>query len=113
MPEKQYIINKGINKPIEFKGVKAQYIGYLAAAAAGMLLVFGIMNTAGISPYICAPSALGLGGYAISRVMRMSHKYGQFGLMKLRAKRWIPAALLSSSRKVFIQIQKDHVRQAR
>jgi hypothetical protein len=24
-----YKINKGINKPIEFKGLKAQYIGYL------------------------------------------------------------------------------------
>jgi hypothetical protein len=113
MPEKQYIINKGINKPIEFKGVKAQYIGYLAAAAAGMLLVFGIMYSAGISQYICAPSALGLGGYAIARIMRMSHNYGQFGLMKLQAKRWIPAALLSKSRKVFILIRKHHVDHAR
>jgi hypothetical protein len=113
MQEKLYIINKGINRPIEFKGVKAQYIGYVAAAAAGMLLVFGIMYIAGISQYICAPSALGLGGYTIARIMRMSHKYGQFGLMKLQAKRWIPAALLSKSRKVFIQIHKHHVDQAR
>ena len=25
-----YTINKGVNKPIEFKGLKAQYIAYLA-----------------------------------------------------------------------------------
>lgn len=109
MQDKQYIINKGINRPIEFKGVKGHYIGYLAAAVAGMLVVFGIMFSAGIPQYICAPSALGLGGYAIARIMRLSHKYGQFGLMKLRAKKWIPAALLSKSRKVFIQIRNNHV----
>ena len=113
MQGKQYIINKGINRPIEFKGVKGHYIGYLAAAVAGMLVVFGIMYSAGIPQYICAPSALGLGGYAIARIMRMSHKYGQFGLMKLRAKKWIPAALLSKSRKVFIQMHKHYVGQAR
>jgi Domain of unknown function (DUF4133) len=113
MQEKQYLINKGINRPIEFKGVKAQYIGYLAAAAAGMLVIFGIMYSAGISQYICAPSALALGGYATARIMRLSSKYGQFGLMKLQAKKRIPAALLSKSRKVFIQMHNHDVSKVR
>ena len=31
-----YYINKGINKPIVFKGLKAQYIGYLAVGLVGL-----------------------------------------------------------------------------
>ena len=38
-----YQINKGINKPIEFKGLKAQYIGYLAVGLVILLIGFAIM----------------------------------------------------------------------
>ena len=37
-----YKINKGINKPIEFKGLKAQYIGYLGAGVIVLLILFAI-----------------------------------------------------------------------
>ncbi|MBD0288989.1 MAG: DUF4133 domain-containing protein, partial [Flavisolibacter sp.] len=35
-----YQINKGINKPIEFKGFKAQYIWYLGGGLVALLILF-------------------------------------------------------------------------
>jgi hypothetical protein len=47
-----YHINKGINKPIEFKGLKAQYIGYLAAGLVALLIFFAVMYISGLPVYI-------------------------------------------------------------
>ncbi len=105
-----YSINKGINRPMEFQGLRAQYIGYLAACAGGTLVGFGVVYACGVSLYICTPLALGLGGWLMARVFRMSRMYGQHGLMKRSAKRRMPVALLSGSRKVFIDLTGNYVR---
>jgi hypothetical protein len=110
MAMKIFHINKGINRPVEFRGLKAQYIGYLAACIGGAMLGFGVLYACEVSLYICTPSALGLGGWAAARVFRMSKRYGQYGLMKRGARRRMPVALLSRSRKVFIQLRSDYVR---
>lgn len=104
MATKSFHINKGINAPIEFRGLKGQYIGYFAVCVIGMLVGFGVLYACGISLYICTPLALGLGGWASATVFRMSKRYGQHGLMKRGARRHMPAALLSRSRKVFIHL---------
>ena len=44
-----YGINKGINKPIEFKGLKAQYIWYLGGGLAGLLVLFGVLYISGVN----------------------------------------------------------------
>ena len=104
MAAKIFFINKGINRPIEFRGLKGQYIGYFAACVVGAMTAFGLLYACGISLYTCTPSALGLGGWASARVFRMSKRYGQFGLLKRSARRRMPAALLTRSRKVFIHL---------
>ena len=48
-----YTINKGINKPIEFKGLKAQYIGYLAAGLIGLLILFAALYISGVNTFVC------------------------------------------------------------
>jgi hypothetical protein len=113
MSEKVYHINKGINRPIEFRGLKAQYIGYLAACAVGTMVGFGVLYACGVSLYVCTPSALGLGGWAMARLFRMSKRYGQYGLMKKIAGQKLPKALLTKSRKIFIHLYHDHVRTTR
>jgi hypothetical protein len=105
MGDKAYSINKGINKAIEFKGLKAQYIGYVVGVILGSMLVYGVMYVCGLSSYICVPVTLGLGGAGIAWVLRMSKKFGQYGMMKWRAKRGVPKALVSRSRKLFIEIR--------
>ena len=113
MATKLFHINKGINRSIEFRGLRAQYVSYFAACVVGTLVGFGVLYACGISLYICTPSALGLGGWVTARVFRMSRLYGQYGLMKRGARRRMPTALLSRSRKVFIQLHGDYVRTTR
>jgi hypothetical protein len=110
MATQVYSINKGINKPIEFRGLKAQYIGYLAAVVVGGLVGFGLLYACGISVYVCTPLTLGLGGWMAARIFSMSKQFGQHGLMKKGARKRMPSALLSRSRRLFIQLYRDYVR---
>ena len=85
-----YKINKGINKPIEFKGLKAQYIAYLAAGLITLLVLFAILYIAGVNMFICLFLIVTLGVILFMSVYGMSDKYGQYGLLKKLAKRSIP-----------------------
>jgi hypothetical protein len=96
-----YPINKGINKSVEFKGLKAQYIWWLGGVVVGAMIVFAVLYIAGVSAYLCIPVVGGLGAAGIRRVYRMSRQYGEYGLMKRRAKQHIPSVMHARSRKSF------------
>jgi hypothetical protein len=96
-----YHINKGVNKPIEFKGLKAQYITYLAIGLVILLLLFSAMYILGINLFICIVTIAISGTALFMIVFRLSHKYGQYGLLKKAARRYVPAAIKARSRKVF------------
>lgn len=100
-----YKINKGINKAIEFKGLKAQYIVYLAIGLLTLLILFAILYVAGVNTfvYLTLIALLGTGLFVV--VYRMSDKYGQYGLLKKTAKRSIPKYLIILSRKKFINLK--------
>ncbi|MEZ2336417.1 DUF4133 domain-containing protein [Mucilaginibacter sp. RCC_168] len=99
-----YQINKGINKPIEFKGLKAQYIGYLAAGLVALLFFFAVLYISGLPIVICIILIGALGGILFFQVFKLSHKYGQHGLMKYTAKRYLPGYLKFNSRQVFTRL---------
>ncbi len=103
MTNSVYKINKGINKSIEFKGLKAQYIWYLAAGIVGLLLVFAILYVIGINSFICIGiiGAAGIGIFLF--VYKLSNKYGEHGMKKKIAMRNIPKVVRSYSRKLFIR----------
>ena len=101
-----YKINKGTNKPIEFKGLKAQYIWYLGGGLVLLLIAFAIMYIAGVNVYICLILILSAGTALFMYIYRMSNKYGEHGIMKKIAKRGMPTAIKSRSRKTFIQLSK-------
>ena len=96
-----YHINKGINKSIEFKGLRAQYIGYLAIGLVGLLIGFTVLYIAGVNTYICLAIIFGAGTGLVTYTFRLSHKYGRHGLMKRRAGRQVPHCLKFRSRKIF------------
>lgn len=94
-----YQINKNINKPIEFKGIRAQYITYLAIGLVALLLLFAIGYLIGISSYLLLP-AVGAGGFVlVTRIYKMSHKHGEHGMMKVAAYRRTSTAIVCRSRK--------------
>ncbi len=96
-----YPINKGINKPIEFRGLKAQYIWYLGAGLVLLLIVFAILYIIGVNTFICLGLIIILATILFMIVYRMSHKYGEYGMMKAMAKKMIPKVVKNYSRKRF------------
>jgi len=103
-----YTINKGINKPIEFKGLKAQYIWYLGGGLLGLLILFAIMYICGVNTFVCLGIIIIAGTGLFMHVYKLSHKYGQYGMMKNLAKRSIPSVIKSYSRKVFTRLCKKN-----
>lgn len=101
-----YQINKGINKPIEFKGLKAQYVAYLAIGLVLLLIGFAVMYILGISVLMSLIIISVLGSGLCYEVFRLSHKYGEHGLMKKSAKRYLPEHLKFSTRNIFLQLLK-------
>ena len=97
-----YVINRGINRSITFRGLKAQYIIWLALGLVLLLLLFAILHILGVNTYVCIGLVLLLGTGLIGLVYRLSKKYGKYGLMKEMAGRKVPRALRSSSRKMFM-----------
>lgn len=100
-----YQFNKGINKAIEFRGVKAQYIGYLAGGLVALLLLFAILYICGVNTWVCLILIGGAGTTLVTTVFRFSHKYGQHGLLKRNAQRSLPGYLKFRSRKLFINLK--------
>ena len=98
-----YQINKGINRPIEFKGLKAQYIWYLMGGLLALLILFAIMYICGLNTIICLTVIACFGTGLFIHVYRLSHKYGEHGMMKKVARRVVPHVLKSYSRKVFFK----------
>lgn len=101
MANSVYVINKGINKSIEFKGLKAQYIWYVGAVFLALLIVFAILYIAGLSQYLCMVIVIPIGVVLVYKIYALSNKYGQYGLMKMMAKRAVPRLVKSNSRAVF------------
>lgn len=102
MANSVYQINKGINKSIEFKGLKAQYIWYLGAGIVGLLVLFAAMYIIGMNSFVCLGVILVLGALLVFKVYGMSNKYGEHGMMKAVAKRSIPNVIRLNSRKIFM-----------
>ena len=107
MANSVYTINKGINKSIEFKGLKAQYIWYLGGGIIGLLIVFAIMYIIGLPSFVCIAVILGAGTLMVIRIYRLSDKYGEYGMMKALAKRSVPKLIKINSRKVFKMIDDE------
>jgi hypothetical protein len=96
-----YTINKGINKSIEFKGFKAQYIWYLGGGLLVLLILFAVLYIGGVHPFICLGIILVTGTFLFVYIGRLSNKYGEYGLMKKIAKKGVPRVIKSYSRKIF------------
>jgi len=103
MANSVYKINKGINKPIEFKGLKAQYIWYLGGGLVILLILFAVLYIVGVNTFICVGLILFFGAILFTWVYNTSNKYGEHGMMKKLARQAIPSVVKSCSRKVFLK----------
>lgn len=100
-----YPINRGSNAHLEFRGLKAQYIWYLGGGLVLILLLFTLLYTLGVHPYVCLGIVLVLGTLLFIVVYRLNNRYGAYGLMRLAAAKKIPAVIRITSRKLFIKTE--------
>ena len=81
----EYPVNKGIGRPVEFKGLKAQYLFIFCGGLLTLFILFVILYMAGAGQWLC----IGFGASSASALVwltfRLNAKYGQHGLMKLGA----------------------------
>ena len=103
MANSVYQINKGINKSIEFKGLKAQYIWYLGGGVVALLIIFALMYLIGLPTFLCVGIILATGTLLVMKIYKMSNKYGEHGLMKSLAGKQVPKVVKSGSRKIFLK----------
>ncbi|MES2648080.1 MAG: DUF4133 domain-containing protein [Bacteroidota bacterium] len=103
MAGSKYKINKGINKSMEFKGLKSQYIWYLGIGLVVLLVLFAIIYIIGVNTYVCLAIILLLGGTLFSCIYTLSNKYGEYGMMKKAAQKMLPTVVKNNTRKIFIK----------
>jgi len=101
-----YKINKGINQPIEFKGLKAQFIWYLGGGLVGLLILFAVMYFLQFNTYVSL-AVIAIAATALfMRVYKLSNTYGEHGMMKRVARKGVPTVLKLRSRKLFMGLKK-------
>jgi len=96
-----YQINKGVNRSLEFKGIKGTYIVFLGAGLIILFLMFVILFTAGCNTYASCAIILPAGALLFLVVMRLSKRYGEHGLLKKIAKKQLPHCIKSKSKTAF------------
>ncbi len=101
MEPKKYRINQGVNRSIEFKGLKAQYVWYLGGGVVALLFLFAMLYIIGVNTYLTLFIILFGGSAMIIWIYQLSNRYGEFGLMKKAAHRLIPTIIKSKRRSTF------------
>jgi hypothetical protein len=96
-----YQINKGVNRPLEFKGVKGSYIGLLGAGLVVIFILSAILFTAGLNNYLLLGMVLPAGALLFVLVARFSKRFGEHGLLKKIAKKQLPKCVASKNSKMF------------
>lgn len=96
-----YPINKGVDNPIEFQGLKGQYLLYAVLLVLGLFLVSVILFILQAPALLVLPLSAGAGLWGIARLAQYSKKYGLYGLMKKAAQARLPKHIRYSSRVLF------------
>jgi hypothetical protein len=100
-----YDINRGINRSIEFRGLRGQYIVYFLLGLVGLLVLYAAAYMAGVPTFVCLAGTGSLGGLLYSQVYRYNNKYGEYGLMKKAAYQRVPPAIRCRNRRLFHRLK--------
>ena len=94
----EYGINKGVDRDVEFKGLRAQYLFIFAGGLLGVFILFVAMYLAGIPTAVCIAIGLVLGTALVAFTFYLNGKYGAHGLMKALAARRYPRRIIHRKR---------------
>ncbi len=96
---------KGAGRPIEFKGLKSQYLFFLPEGLVSVFLAVVVLYMAGVSQLVCLSFGAVSGTLAVWLTFRMNARYGEHGLMKMLAEKRHPR-YLSARRRIFRALTK-------
>lgn len=102
MANSVYTINKGINKSIEFKGLKAQYIWWFGGGVVLLLVLYAALYFTGLNTFVSLGVILSCGTGMVVQVYRLSNTHGEHGMMKKIARRNVPHTVKSCNRSAFM-----------
>jgi len=98
----EFPVNRGIGKPAEFQGLKAQYLFIFAGGLLGLFVVFVIMYMVGINQWVCIAFGVITALILVYGTFHLNKTYGEHGLMKVQARRNHPRFVIS--RKHFFRL---------
>jgi hypothetical protein len=94
----EFTVNKGINKPVEFQGLKSQYLFIFAGGLLGIIILFMVMYMSGVPQTVCIGFAVITAPLLIWQTFSLNKKYGTHGLMKLQSVKRYPRRLINRRR---------------
>jgi len=94
----KYPVNKGAGNPVEFKGLKSQYLFVFAGGLVMVLLAVVILYLVGVDQWICISFGSISGGLLVWMTFRLNARYVNHGLMKLLAEKRHPRYLIHRKR---------------
>jgi hypothetical protein len=94
----EYAINKGVGRPAEFKGLKAQYLFIFAGGLLAVFVLFVVLYMAGVAQWLCIALGVALALGLVWLTFTLNNRYGQHGLMKLLALKGHPRYITSRRR---------------
>ena len=78
----EYPVNRGIGKPVEFKGLKSQYLFIFAGGLLAVFVVFIVLFMAGVNQWVCIVFIVSASLLLVWQTFRLNARYGIYGLMR-------------------------------
>ena len=94
----EYPVNKGAGNPVEFNGLKSQYLFVFAGGLAMVLLMVVFLYLTGVDQWICLSFGIMSGRLLVLVIFRLNACYGEHGLLKLLAEKRHPRYLIHRKR---------------
>jgi len=99
----EYLINKGIGRSVEFKGLKAQYLFIFVGGLLATFILFVILYMVGIPQWICIGVGVVSATLLVWQTFSLNAKYGEHGLMKLQARGYHPRYIINRGSRPFLK----------
>lgn len=100
-----YQVNKGVGRPLVFKGLVGIYIGLFAGGLVFLLVLFAVLYICGVVLWVLLPLVAGLAAGLVWSVFALSRRFGQYGLGKFLARRGLPRYIRFASRGLFVGLR--------
>lgn len=93
----RYSVNKGVGRSVEFKGIRAQYVLYLAVGVLVSFLLFFVCSfflAQWLAVLVCLISILVTAG----GVVYLNARFGEHGMTQFHAQRALPGRIANNRR---------------